>query len=186
MSSRAVSLLSRVISQNRGLASLRETVGERDASLLYEPKFQDSREFPEYNTINVRIQGHDFGSLEKYQAYIHKTAKRFGFTVVDSYAVAAQTQKAITYKPYSTVSESEIDMSTYDRVVRLSDVAAPRFSLFSQIIRAHIPIGVTMTVKEHEKVDEDSRYIPDLLLKQKQEELKALDDPNVRRNLGWE
>lgn len=43
-----------------------------------------------------------------------------------------------------------------------------------------------MTVKEHEKVDEDSRYIPDLLLKQKQEELKALDDPNVRRNLGWE
>lgn len=68
--------------------------------------------------------------------------------MVDSYAVAAQTQKAITYKPYSTVSESEIDMSTYDRVVRLSDVAAPRFSLFSQIIRAHIPIGVTVGFKK--------------------------------------
>lgn len=60
MSSRAVSLLSRVISQNRGLASLRETVGERDASLLYEPKFQDSREFPEYvrqvlkNLLNLK------------------------------------------------------------------------------------------------------------------------------------
>ncbi|KAF1751211.1 hypothetical protein GCK72_017765 [Caenorhabditis remanei] len=186
MTSKAVSLFSRVFSQNRAFASLRETVGERDATLLYEPKFQDSREFPEYNTINVRIQGHDFGSLEKYQAYIHKTAKRFGFSVPDSYAVAAQTQKAITYKPYSTVAESEIDLSNYDRVVRLSDVSAPRFSLFTQIIRAHIPVGVTMTIKEHEKADEDSRYIPDQLLKQKQEELKALDDPNVRRNLGWE
>lgn len=43
-----------------------------------------------------------------------------------------------------------------------------------------------MTVKEHEKADEDYRYIPDLLLKQKQEELKSLDDPMVRKNLGWE
>uniref|UniRef100_A0A1I7T1C4 Ribosomal_S10 domain-containing protein n=1 Tax=Caenorhabditis tropicalis TaxID=1561998 RepID=A0A1I7T1C4_9PELO len=183
---RALSVFSRIISQKRGFASLRETVGEHDASLLYEPKFQDKREFPEYNTINVRIQGYDFGPLEKYQAYIHKTAKRFGFSVADSYAVAAQTQRAITYKPYSTVAESEIDLSTYDRVVRLNDVSAPRFSLFTQMIRAHIPVGVTMTIKEHEKSDEDSRYIPDLLLKQKQEELKALDDPNVRRNLGWE
>ncbi|CAL2045301.1 unnamed protein product [Caenorhabditis brenneri] len=184
--SRTSAVFSRFIMHKRGFASLRETVGECDASLLYEPKFQSSKEFPEYNTINVRIQGYDFGSLEKYQSYIHKTAKRFGFTVSDSYAVAAQTQKAITYKPYSTVAESEIDLSTYDRVVRLNDVSAPRLSLFSQIIQAHIPVGVTMTLKEHEKADEDSRYIPDLLLKQKQEELKALDDPNVRRNLGWE
>lgn len=35
------------------------------------------------DTVNVKITGHDFGPLEKYQAYIHKTASRFGFLVVD-------------------------------------------------------------------------------------------------------
>ncbi|CAB3398888.1 unnamed protein product [Caenorhabditis bovis] len=174
------------LKQTRNLASLREIAGEQDASLLYEPKFVDTREFPEYNTINVRLQGYDFKILEKFQSYVHKTAKRFDFKIVDSYAVAAQTHRAVTYKPHSTVAEGEIDLAIYDRVVRLDAVAAPRLSLFTQILQAHIPVGVTITVKEHEKADEDYRYIPDLLLKEKQEELKALDDPNVRRNLGWE
>uniref|UniRef100_A0A8R1EV07 Ribosomal_S10 domain-containing protein n=1 Tax=Caenorhabditis japonica TaxID=281687 RepID=A0A8R1EV07_CAEJA len=176
----------RVFCQIRRFASLREMAGERSSSLLYEPEISDRKEFPEHNTINVRIQGYDFGPLEKYQSYIHKTALRFGFSVVDGYPLAAQTQRAITYKAYSTVAESEIDLITYDRVVRLEDVCASRFFLFSKLIRAHIPVGVTVTLKEHEKIDEDSRYIPDMLLKEKQEELKALDDPNVRRNLGWE
>ncbi|CAI5451050.1 unnamed protein product [Caenorhabditis angaria] len=174
------------VAARRGFASLREIAGEQDASLLYEPKFVDSREFPEYNTINVRIQGYDFGPLEKFQSYIHQTAKRFGFNVVDSYACSAQTHRAITYKPHSTVGEAEMELSVYDRVVRLDAVSAPRLSLLTQILQAHIPVGVTLTVKEHEKADEDYRYIPDLLLKEKQTELKALDDPNVRRNLGWE
>ncbi|CAD6191650.1 unnamed protein product [Caenorhabditis auriculariae] len=160
--------------------------GEKDPTLLYEPKFVDTREFPEYPTINVRVQGFDFVPLEKFQAFIDRTARRFNFEVVDSYAVASQTHRALTYKPHSTVVEAEMDFAVYDRVVRLRAVPAPRLALFTQLLHTHLPVGVTLTVKEHEKADEDYRYIPDGLLKQKQEELKALDDPNVRRNLGWE
>lgn len=43
-----------------------------------------------------------------------------------------------------------------------------------------------MTVKEFEKSDETCRYIPDLLLKERKDELKSLDDINVRKMLGWE
>ncbi|VDK24908.1 unnamed protein product [Anisakis simplex] len=77
-------------------------------------------------------------------------------------------------------------MATYDRWIRLADVPTVRLPLFISIIHTHLPVGVKLTVKEHEKTDEDYRYIPDLLLKQRQEELKSLDDPMVRRNLGWE
>ncbi|KHJ81142.1 hypothetical protein OESDEN_19172 [Oesophagostomum dentatum] len=113
-------------------------------------------------------------------------ARRFKFNVLESYAVAAQTQRVVTYKPNSTIVDNEMNLALYDRVVRLGNVPAPRLQLFIELIQTHVPVGVTITFKEHEKADEDYRYIPDILLKQKQEELKSLDDPVVRRNLGWE
>ncbi|PAV60075.1 hypothetical protein WR25_19561 [Diploscapter pachys] len=168
------------------LASLREIAGVRDPWSLYEPIFEDTREYPEYNTINVRLQGFDYPPIERFQKYVHQIAKRFHFKVVQSYAVAAQTRNSVIFKPNSTVVNNEMNYSIYDRVVRLDGVAAPHLHLFVQLLQTHLPVGVTMTVKEHEKTDENYRYIPDILLKQKQEELKSLDDPLVRKNLGWE
>lgn len=170
----------------RRFASLREMAGPQDPELLYEPKFPDTREYPEYDLLNVRIQGYDFTYIEKFQGYVDRMARRFKFNVVDSYAVAAQTQRVVVYKPNSTIVDNELKLSLYDRVVRLSNVPAPQLQLFISLIQTHLPVGVTVTFKQHEKADEDYRYIPDILLKQKQEELKALDDPVVRRNLGWE
>ena len=103
-----------------------------------------------------------------------------------SYAVAAQTTKVVTFKPNSSIPYSEIELAKYDRWVRINQVPSIRLPLFLSLIQTHAPIGIEITVKEHEKADEDYRYIPDLLLKERQEELKALDDPNVRKNLGWE
>uniref|UniRef100_A0A0K0DHV8 VPS37 C-terminal domain-containing protein n=1 Tax=Angiostrongylus cantonensis TaxID=6313 RepID=A0A0K0DHV8_ANGCA len=139
-----------------------------------------------YDLLNVRIQGYDFTYIEKFQSYIDRMARRFNFNVVESYAVAAQTQRVVVYKPNSTIVDNDINLALYDRVVRLSNVAAPHLQLFITLVETHLPIGVTVTFKQHEKADEDYRYIPDLLLKQKQEELKSLDNPIVRRNLGWE
>uniref|UniRef100_A0A0N4WH11 VPS37 C-terminal domain-containing protein n=2 Tax=Haemonchus TaxID=6288 RepID=A0A0N4WH11_HAEPC len=170
----------------RQFATLREMAGPQDAEMLYEPKFPDTREYPEYDLLNVRLQGYDFTYLEKFQAYVDRMARRFNFKVVDSYAVAAQTQRVVVYKPNSTAIDTEVNLSLYDRVVRLSNVPAPQLQLFITLIQTHVPVGVTVTFKQHEKADEDYRYIPDILLKQKQEELKSLDDPIVRRNLGWE
>ncbi|CAJ0569464.1 unnamed protein product, partial [Mesorhabditis spiculigera] len=114
----------------RGLASLREKVGKIDP-------------LDRFPVMNIRLQGHDFVPLEKYQAYVHKIAKKFQFPVVDSYAVAAQTSRATTFKPQSTIVDESIGLSQYERVVRVGPIPAPRLQLFLQMIRAHNPIGVT-------------------------------------------
>lgn len=149
-----------------------------------------------------------------------------------SYAVAAQTQRVVIYKPNSTIVDNEVNLALYDRYVlfsvtwhinacssnenwiisELSDLVTyllltssylfPSFRpTFLWVLRygihfdwffcwvcpsLNLPFSLQVTFKEHEKADEDYRYIPDILLKQKQEELKSLDDPVVRRNLGWE
>lgn len=82
--------------------------------------------------------------------------------------------------------KNEIDLTIYDRWIRVDKVAAVSLPLFVTFLQAHLPVGTTMTIKEHEKEDEKYRYIPDLLLMEKQEELKSLDDPAIRKLLGWE
>lgn len=175
-----------LLQQYRGMAALRETAKKIEPKYLYEPKFENQRKYPDYKTLNVRLQGFDYVPLEKFQSYVHKIAMRFEFKVMESYAVAAKTERIVVYRPNSTTVESDIELATYDRVLKIDEVPTVRLGLFLSIIQAHLPIGVKLTVKEHEKADEDYRYIPDLLLKQKQDELKSLDDPAVRRNLGWE
>ncbi|KHN83032.1 39S ribosomal protein L48, mitochondrial [Toxocara canis] len=183
----SVNRLSRLAAtQCRSLSTLRDRAIQLEPKYLYEPKFEDPRVYPEYDLINVRLQGYDYVPLEKFQSYVHKIAKRFKFEIVESYAVAAKTERVVVYKPNSTLVESEIELATYDRVIRIAKVPTVRLPLFIFLIHTHLPIGVKLTVKGHEKADEDYRYIPDLLLKQKQEELKSLDDPLVRKNLGWE
>ena len=172
--------------QQRSFASLRSKVPQINPKQLYEPEFKDPRIYPEYPSINVRLRSFDFVPLEKFQAYVDRIAKKFKFEVVESYAVAAETTRVITFKPNSTIPDSEIELAKYDRVVRIASIPSIRLPLFLDLIQTHAPVGVEITVKLHEKSDEDYRYIPDLLLKEKQEELKALDDPVVRRNLGWE
>ncbi|CAI4226097.1 unnamed protein product [Auanema sp. JU1783] len=167
-----------VLNVTKRWASLREVAGEQDPSLLYEPKFIDTKIYPEFENLNVRMQGPDYVPLEKFQSYVDRLARKFGFDIIDSYAVACQTEKAVTYKPNSTVVDNDLELSHFDRVVRLGNVPAPRLQLFVNLVRTHVPVGVKITVKTHEKTDEEFRYIPDILLKQKQEELKSLDDPN--------
>lgn len=53
---------------------------------------------------------------------------------VFSYAVAAQTERVIVYKPNSTIVDSEIELSIYDRVVRIANVPTVRLPLFISII----------------------------------------------------
>uniref|UniRef100_A0A915EGX7 Ribosomal protein S10 domain-containing protein n=1 Tax=Ditylenchus dipsaci TaxID=166011 RepID=A0A915EGX7_9BILA len=87
---------------------------------------------------------------------------------------------------HSRLSVSEINLTLYDRWIRIDNVTALFFPIFLTLIQSHAPIGTIVTVKAHEKEDEDYRYIPDVHLKAKIEELKSLDDPETRKILGWE
>ncbi|KAI6197549.1 39S ribosomal protein L48, mitochondrial [Aphelenchoides besseyi] len=170
----------------RSFASLREKAKKINPKELYEPMVKDRQEYPEYDFVNIRLQSYDYAPLEKFQSFVHRTANRFGFEVVDSYAVPAQTEMVVLYKPVSTIVDTDFELKLFDRWVRLKNVPAIRLPLFSTLLRTHAPVGTQITIKEHGKADEDYRYVTNLALKEKQEELKSLDDINVRRALGWE
>ena len=50
---------------------------------------------------------------------------------------------------------------------------------------ANVPEGVTLSVGEHSRAEEENRYIPDYELQALQRELRSLDDPSTRTKLGW-
>lgn len=170
----------------RNFATIREKGKKIDPRYLYEPKFEDNRLYPDCELLNIRLQGHDYVPLENYQSFVHKIAKRFDFCVVESFAVSAKNERAVVYKPNTKITDSDFSLLTYDRQLKISGVPTVRLPLFIKLLHAHLPIGVKLTIKKHEKADEEYRYVPDLLLKQKQAELKSLDNPIVRKALGWE
>jgi len=110
----------------------------------------------------------------------------FAIVIRFSLAVAGKSTKVKIFKPNSSKVTSEVDLMLYDRWVRLAEVPAVRFPLFMTLVHANAPIGTSIEVRPYEKADDAERFIPNLALRVKQQELKALDDPMVRRNLGWE
>ncbi|CEF69065.1 39S ribosomal protein L48, mitochondrial [Strongyloides ratti] len=181
-----LSARSHITKQIRLFSSLREKAIKVDPRYLRQPEIKDHRKYPEYPTINVCLLGYDFVPLESYQAYVHKVANRFNFNVIESYAIPGKNEKIVLYRPRSTIPDREFFLTTYQRVIRISNIPSVRLQLFSQLIRTHAPIGINIIIKEFSKEDENERYIPDIVLKEKQEELKSLDDPFVRKQLGWE
>jgi len=168
-------------------ATLRERAKKNRMAIgLYEPVPENTRTYPDYALISVRLQAYDFVPLELYQAYIHTIAKRFKFIVQDSYAVPYMSQYVKLLKPRSSVVVDEFKLNTYDRWLKIAQVPTVHLPLFVLLLQTHLPVGVKMTIKEYERADEDIRYIPQVELERAQFELKSLDDPAVRRNLGWE
>ncbi|KAI1709777.1 ribosomal protein s10p/S20e domain-containing protein [Ditylenchus destructor] len=135
--------------------------------------------------MNIRLQSYDYVQLEKFQSFVHRTANRFGFKVEESYAVAPIKWKVKLYKTELRGGSNECDLTYYDRWLRLKNVSALEFPIFLMLIQAHTPISTKITIKPHEKEDREYRYIPDLKLKAKQAEYRSLDDPRIRKQLGW-
>uniref|UniRef100_A0A914VV39 Ribosomal protein S10 domain-containing protein n=1 Tax=Plectus sambesii TaxID=2011161 RepID=A0A914VV39_9BILA len=115
--------------QRRSFATPNERAKNKPApSDLYEPRIESKKIYPEYSKLNLRLRGYDYVILEKYQSFVHKMAKNFGFQVADSFATAARTQRAVIYKPRTSVVESECELSVYERTVQRPFVEV----LFSQ------------------------------------------------------
>uniref|UniRef100_A0A0K0F9U5 39S ribosomal protein L48, mitochondrial (inferred by orthology to a human protein) n=1 Tax=Strongyloides venezuelensis TaxID=75913 RepID=A0A0K0F9U5_STRVS len=172
--------------QIRSFASLRDKAIKIDPKYLRQPEIKDHRKYPEYPQISIVLQGYDYVPIELFQSFVHRISKRFKFNVVESYAVPGKQERVVLYKPNSSVVDKEYLLTLYQRIVRIDNIPSVKLQLFAQILRTHTPIGVDITIKDFTKEDDNCRYIPDLLLKEKQEELKMLDDPIIRKNLGWE
>lgn len=61
------------------------------------------------------------------------------------------------------------------------DLETTKAPLFFHVIQAALPEGVKMTVKPHDEIDEEQRYLPDLELTQLKNELDALGGPTVSK-----
>jgi hypothetical protein len=126
----------------------------------------------------------------------------FYYHIYFSYALSHTAERIKEYKPNSILALTEYALKTYKRVVRLGPVPAMQLQLLTILLQTHAPVGVSVTVKVHDAEDEDERwemihgndryrmficrYIPDPQLEDFKETLRNLDDPVVRKYLGWE
>ena len=173
-------------SQTRCLPTLRERARLPDPNDLYEPRFEVKRKYPDIELVNVKMQAFDYQPLEKFQSYVHWAAKHFLIDVIECYALSHTAERIKEYKPNSILALTEYTLKTYKRVVRLGPVPAMQLQLLTILLQTHAPVGVSVTVKVHDAEDEDERYIPDPQLEDFKETLRNLDDPVVRKYLGWE
>ncbi|VIO97894.1 Uncharacterized protein BM_BM2992 [Brugia malayi] len=167
-------------------ASLRSKVKKINPWELYEPMIKNTKVYPEYPTLTLQLDSMDFVPLEKFHSYAHRKARQFKFKVIDSYAIPPTKTALKLEKPDKRKPEKEIVLSTYHRFLRLSEVPCVRLSLYLYLMQAHAPVGITITIRKQEQMDEDIRYIPDEILEAKKAELLSLDDPKTRKLLGWE
>uniref|UniRef100_A0A915Q3N8 VPS37 C-terminal domain-containing protein n=1 Tax=Setaria digitata TaxID=48799 RepID=A0A915Q3N8_9BILA len=166
--------------------SLRAKVKKIEPWKLYEPLIISPKAYPEYPLLNLQLDSMDFVPLERFHSYAHKKACQFGFKVIDSYAIPPTKTLLIPEKLDKRKQEKKVVLSTYHRFLRLSEVPAVRLSLYLHLIQAHAPVGIRIRTKKHEQQDEDVRYIPDEILEARKAELLSLDDPKMRKLLGWE
>ncbi|OZC08820.1 hypothetical protein X798_04145 [Onchocerca flexuosa] len=166
--------------------SLRAKVKKINPWQLYEPPIKNQKVYPEYPLLNLQLDSMDFVPLEKFHSYVHRKARQFEFKVIDSYAIPPTNILLMPEKLDKRKQEKKVILSTYHRFLRLSEVPSVRLSLYLYLIQAHAPVGVTITIKKQEQIDEDIRYIPDEILEARKAELLSLDDPKTRKLLGWE
>uniref|UniRef100_A0A914CLI2 Ribosomal protein S10 domain-containing protein n=2 Tax=Acrobeloides nanus TaxID=290746 RepID=A0A914CLI2_9BILA len=151
-----------------------------------EPKFEVIKTYNDYAAINIRMQSYDYAPLEVFQEYVERISTKMGFKVIESYPVAAQVTRATTLDNVTAQVDEDITFSYYDRVVRVEGVKTIHLPILALLLQAHAPIGTKITIKEHEKADEDFRYIPDWPLIAKERELALLDNPVYRKQIGWD
>lgn len=61
------------------------------------------------------------------------------------------------------------------------DLEATKAPIFFHIIQAALPEGVKLTVKLHDDMEEEHRYLPDLELTQLKNELDSLGGPTTSK-----
>lgn len=135
---------------------------------------------PEYNEVNLQIRGFDFVVLERFQKMIHQLAEVLGLDVANAWAVPAQHLQVKRFREGSAVTEMEVELRKYERVVQVVDAKSYQIPLLVDAVTTACPAGVTLQVVHHTPEHEDIRYVPDLELLQLRETLAAIGGPRKK------
>ncbi|XP_025104772.1 39S ribosomal protein L48, mitochondrial-like isoform X2 [Pomacea canaliculata] len=132
-------------------------------------------DIPEYATLNLRMRGYDFTTLEAYSKYVRRLTVRLGFET-DDWPVPARSFDIKTFKPNSTIEDKKYQLKMFERTVQIENVPSPRLQILLEMMRMNAPEGVFITVKEPDPEEEEFRYIPDKEMQDLQAQIKAIDD----------
>jgi len=125
--------------------------------------------------ITTQIRGYDFAVLDSYGRYLHRLSNHLGLTVSKHWCAPSSTKKVEILKNESLVVETVNELHIYERNIQVQNISARLSSLLVDIVHRSLPVGVYLSIHQHDDtLHEKSRYIPDLLLAEYKEELKEL------------
>lgn len=137
-------------------------------------------DIPEYPSLNLRMRGYDFVSLESYAKHVHRMANDLELDA-SAWAVPARCFDIKTFKPNSSVVDNNYSLRLFERTVQIDNVPSTTLPILLEMMRVHAPEGIYVTVKEPEAEEEELRYIPDKEMQDLRTQMKAIDDAREER-----
>jgi large subunit ribosomal protein L48 len=89
---------------------------------IYEPDYLDQLKpkYPVYDSLDVKMTGHDYPVLESYQRFVHRIAESLDLDVSDCFAIPPSKIQVQRYKPNSAIVEADYKLTIYERFVQVS------------------------------------------------------------------
>ncbi|KAL7671258.1 hypothetical protein ACOME3_006159 [Neoechinorhynchus agilis] len=144
---------------------------------FYEPAYLETIRDPDvFPVLDLKLRGYDFQVLDTFTRYVTKYCRSLKIKHAKTIVMPARILRVKQLKPNSEVVDIQFDLYTYERILKLVEVKECLLGLLYEFTSCALPMGVSMQCRYPDPADEDYRYIPDLELKQTQEELKALNE----------
>ncbi|XP_060553120.1 large ribosomal subunit protein mL48-like [Ruditapes philippinarum] len=126
----------------------------------WEPDINLDPEIPEYNTLNIRIQGYDYPCLDFFSKYVYVIAKQMDIDC-NRYSVPAKKLEINSLQFKSNVILDTCNLNHYERVIQLYSLPSTKLQVLMEMVWSCVPEGVNITLKENTDEDVEMRYIPD-------------------------
>ncbi|XP_045167333.2 39S ribosomal protein L48, mitochondrial-like isoform X2 [Mercenaria mercenaria] len=167
-------------SRLRSLKTLQKRCISSSYKLQYKWEPDDLKlepDVPEYETLNIKIQGYDFPVLESFSKYVYRVASNMDIDC-SRYPVPAKKLDINSLQFQSKVVTDSFKLNYYERVVQLQNLPSTKLQILLEMICGNTPEGVNVTLKENTLEDEEMLYIPD---HQKRKIEQMIEDLELRR-----
>lgn len=145
---------------------------------LFEPAYIDEMK-PKvgyYGLLNVRIKGHDYAILEKYQSYVHKTMRKLDLKVVKSWSCPHKELEVESLAHQTSAVVSNLKLNLYERTLQIKEAQVTKLTILIDVLNMTLPPGVSFGIQLHTQEQEDQLYFRDSRLEKLKEELAELQD----------
>uniref|UniRef100_A0AAJ7XJB6 39S ribosomal protein L48, mitochondrial n=1 Tax=Petromyzon marinus TaxID=7757 RepID=A0AAJ7XJB6_PETMA len=100
-----------------------------------------------YDTLNVRLSGHDVVLVGHFARYAHLLCNRLGVSVVESYALPTRTLDVLL-QDQGTKMVVEASLSTHSRVIQVARLSSTLGPVLLEVLQLNQPEGVALDVSQ--------------------------------------